>query len=486
MSYGVTLTGFVKKTLSIILGEIQDDERDLISPTLNMLATAVTGQFNGIFGDKLREAWDVLLAVYRSGYPDSASGDALDGVASITGQVRLRATKSQVTLDQLFVDGGVTIPAGSVVSVGASGARFATLAAVTNAAGYKDTVSVAAEAEEVGQVNGYAGTIDTIQTPIIGWDAKAALTAGNTGPYNINGQTLLVKVDRGTAQTVTFATANPVSAAQAASEIQAQVAGLSASDEGNAPRVYSDTDGSGSSVEVTGGTANALLGFSTDEVKGFNSNDADVGRETETDSAFRLRREQNLRAIGSASLEAIRSRILTEVTGVSQCFGFENTTLITDGAGLPGKSFEMVVQGGDDQDIADKIWETKPAGIETYGSTSKTVTDSQGQTHTIKFSRPTNVPIYIELTADIIADQYPLDGDDQIKQAIADFGDTLEIGEDVVALQFECIPLDIAGVEDVTIFKIDTVTPPVGTSNITINARELATFDTSDIDVATV
>ena len=66
MSYGVTSDGFVKKTLTVIKGEIEDTWRDTISPTVNALATAVFGQFNGIHSDKLRELWDVGQAIYRS------------------------------------------------------------------------------------------------------------------------------------------------------------------------------------------------------------------------------------------------------------------------------------------------------------------------------------------------------------------------------------------------------------------------------------
>src|SRR5260221_13941560 len=50
--------------------------------------------------------------------------------------------------------------------------------------------------------------------------------------------------------------------------------------------------------------------------------------------------------------------------------------------GRPPKSFEAVVQGGSDDDIANQIWLTKPAGIETFGNVNNgngvPITDSQG------------------------------------------------------------------------------------------------------------
>jgi hypothetical protein len=65
--------------------------------------------------------------------------------------------------------------------------------------------------------------------------------------------------------------------------------------------------------------------------------------------------------------------------------------------GRPGKSFEIVVEGGDDTTIATTILDSKPAGIQSYGSTSVLVYDVYNNPYTISFSRPTAVPIYVKL-----------------------------------------------------------------------------------------
>lgn len=483
MSFGVLTTGFSKKTLADIKAEIEQDQLDTISATLNQQSGSVFGQLNGIFSDKIREMWDVAEAVYRAMYPDSASGDSLDNVSSITGALRLAATPSAVTLDQLFLNNGVTVPVGSVVSVGSTGPRFVTTEAVTNSLGYPATFSAAAESEDNGPIVGLAKTIDTIQTPIAGWSAAAAITCANSETYALDGKDLKVKVDRGSEQTINFSGGDPWSAATAATEIENQTTGVDAYDAGGKIRAASLTEGTGSAIEFTGGTANAVLGFDTAEVKGFNAADAVPGRNTETDADFRLRREQLLRITGAATVEAIRAAIL-DVDDVTHCTVFENVDIITDPVtGLPPKSFSAIVLGGDEQEIADTIWEVKAAGIETYGSISKTVTDSQGFSHTIEFSRPTPVPIYMELTVLTDPAVFPADGVDQIKAALVAEGATLEVGDDVIALQFKCVPLDVAGVIDVTVFLIDDVDPPVGSVNITIAATDIATFSSTDIDV---
>ncbi len=480
--YGVTSTGFTKKSLAVIRQEIRDDLLDAISTDLNLLDSSVLGQIEGVFSDKLREAWDVLEAVYRSFYPDSASEEALEGVCAISGVRRLASTKSQVTLDRIFLEDGVTVTVGSIVGVGANGPRFVVTAAVSNTTGRTATFSTTAEAQEYGAVQGYAETIDTIDTPIAGWSDAAAVSGSNQETFTLDGKALDLVVDEdGATQTVNFAAGDPWSAAAAAAEIVSQTTGIDSYDDGDGyVRVASATAGTGSAIEVQASAAATALGLPTGLVKGFNSTDADPGRELETDPDLRRRREAALRAAGSATVEAIRAALLL-VDDVEQVVVFENLEAIPSG-GLPQKSFEAVVLGGVNADIAETIWTEKPAGIKPWGAVSETVTDSMGFSHTIRFSRPTEIPIYLKYTLTTDSD-YPSDGDDQVKAAAVALAAELTVGEDVIALQFEAAALEVAGVVDVTDFRIDTVDPPVATSNIAIADRSIATLDSGDITV---
>jgi hypothetical protein len=483
-TFGLTPDGFNKKTLQDIKEDIQDDLRDTISPSLNFLDSSRFGQLIGVFSDKLREMWDVAEADYRSRHPDAASGDALDNVASITGAIRLEATKSTVTLDQLFLDNGTTIPVGSIVSVGSGtdAVRFVTLVEVSNTTGAVGTFSTTAEAESTGENAGYAGTIDTIVTSVTGWSDQAAITAATAETYALDGTSLTLKVDRGSVQTVNFAAGNPWSATDVVNEVVANTTGVAGEVQVNKPRLSSTKNGTGSAIEITGGTANTILLFDTAEVKGFNSSDAAVGRAVETDPEFRLRRTSLLRQTGKATVEAIRANLLAIVDTI-QALVIENVELTVSPEGLPGKSFESVVQGATDAEIAATIWDTKPAGIETHGDTTVVVTDTMGFTHDIKFSRPADIRLYINTSITVDSSIYPADGDDQVKAALAAKGAELQVGEDIVALQFKCVPLEITGVVDVTAFTIDVVTPPVNTGNIVIAFNELGSVDTADVNV---
>lgn len=88
-----------------------------------------------------------------------------------------------------------------------------------------------------------------------------------------NGMILSVSVDAGTAQDVTFLTAEFASigaatAAEVAAVIAAKLVGASVSVVGGQVRITSDRRGTSSGINVTGGTANAVLSFTTGNVAG--------------------------------------------------------------------------------------------------------------------------------------------------------------------------------------------------------------------------
>lgn len=181
-----------------------------------------------------------------------------------------------------------------------------------------------------------------------------------------------------------------------------------------------------------------------------NDLDAELGSDIESDADLRLRRDEELRAQGRATFEALRSALLA-LDGVEEILLFENDTLTTDVNGVPGKAFEAVVLGGATQDIVDKIFEYKPIGIESFGDVSGTATDSQGNTHDIDFSRPDEVDIFIDVDVTIDPDLFPSTGEEDIATAVAELCDTnFSIGDDIIVSQLYAPAFSISGVTDVT------------------------------------
>ncbi len=102
----------------------------------------------------------------------------------------------------------------------------------------------------------------------------ATITATNVETYVLtDGWTLLVEINNGGVQTVTFNTAEFVNIAAAtalevAAVMNAELTDCQVDTTGGAPRITSDLEGTGAEIDVSGGTANGALGFSTTPVTG--------------------------------------------------------------------------------------------------------------------------------------------------------------------------------------------------------------------------
>lgn len=212
--------------------------------------------------------------------------------------------------------------------------------------------------------------------------------------------------------------------------------------------------------------------------------DAEQGLTADTDATLRIRRAAEVSGQGSADLDAIRAAVL-KVAGVLQCFVFENTSLLTDGNGVPGKAFHVVVWDGvglsaSNNAIAQAIWNTKPGGILSYGATTGNAIDSTGATQIIAFDRAQQMRTYVSCTTtpgtltspQTTAIKYAI-----AAYALANFG----LGSTLVALSFRASAL-VTGINtDVPLFAFDFHSSPVNTGNLTTTGLQIATVDTGDI-----
>jgi uncharacterized phage protein gp47/JayE len=213
-----------------------------------------------------------------------------------------------------------------------------------------------------------------------------------------------------------------------------------------------------------------------------NALDAELGEVAETDAEIRTRREVDLRRAGAAAVDALKADI-EAVVDVTSATVFENPTDFVDADGVPAHAFEAVVLGGAANDIAQAIWDSKAAGIEAHGDVTGTATDSEGDSQSVDFSRPTEVDIYIDVEVDV-DDDYAATGDADIETALAAFGQAnLGTGDDVIYSQLFGIIFAVSGVVDVTLLETGIAPAPAGTTNIVITSRQLANIDTANITV---
>jgi uncharacterized phage protein gp47/JayE len=145
------------------------------------------------------------------------------------------------------------------------------------------------------------------------------------------------------------------------------------------------------------------------------------GRPKESNPLFRLRASQSTAAPGQNTLESLFSQLadIEEVTAVRI---YQNKEDAPDPAlgNLAGHSFLPVVQGGDEELIAEIVWRNSPEGIRSYGDTDVVIQDLNGNQITIAFQRPVETNIYVDILTTKFSN-YPGDGDSQIRQNILDF-----------------------------------------------------------------
>ena len=129
-----------------------------------------------------------------------------------------------------------------------------------------------------------------------------------------------------------------------------------------------------------------------------------VRRDGETDVEFRAR----LLGVNDASNQSANTVLDTLITCL---YGVEGVTCVDVNVndtgnvsenGLPPHSYEVVVQGGDQDEIAQVIWSKHPVGITLYGNTSVDV-PTQLNCQSVSFSRPVEVPICLDVTLKVVS-----------------------------------------------------------------------------------
>lgn len=217
------------------------------------------------------------------------------------------------------------------------------------------------------------------------------------------------------------------------------------------------------------------------------------GTETETDAELRVRQTASVAGPSQTMLAGTYAEIAA-LDNVQRLAVYENDTSssavdpTTNPYGLPAHSITCVVEGGDAETIADAILRHKGIGCYTNGDVIETITDVGGYANTIRFYRPTAVPIYVEVTLTPYPPEYARTMMDDVKQAVFEYLSGFDIAADVsvsllagvVAAANPDIKRPAFGVASV---EIGTVPGSLSAADITIDYNEVATIDIDDITV---
>lgn len=487
MTFGLTSTGFRIKRLADIKSEMESAFRGTFGAGINLDARRPLGQIIGIMSAREAAIWELAEAVYYSQYPGTSEGVNLDQVVALTGITRQGATYSTVSA---IIQGtaGTIIPAGSVVSVdGNDLARFETDSAVEIQAAVDEVQTISFSnvpdagtwtigfGDETTSSLPYNATASSIQTALRALDGLTDVLV--TGSFAAGFVITFTGADGGQAQpTVTIET-NTLNLSAVNTVIT-----ITVNTEGKTAQVpVTLTAETAGSIQAPAGTLTEIETPISGWTSIANALDAEVGDDEETDAELRTRRAASIQIGGTGTADAIRADLLA-LDDVTACLVFENKNTTVDDDGRPGKSFEVLISGGDSDEIAATIFASKAAGVETFGSTSVTITDSQDYEHLIKFNRPTSVPIYLEV--DVTTNvRFPIDGETLLKNQVIAYGATLSMGDNVIVTPALVSYLgEVNGITDLTI-RIGKTASPVTDDNVEIEVRELAEFDTSRITI---
>src|SRR3990172_390383 len=351
-------TGLSIQTFDEILAELQEAIQgpEGIGPTVFVGREGPLGQLLAIVADREVDLQELAQGLYDAFNVDVAQGIALDNLVALVGLERLPATEATGAITATGTPGTV-LAVGRIVRKSVTLEQFVTTVAATIVA---VTAWAAGTPYVVGDRRTASGNVYIVVDP--GTSGGAA--PSGTGSGIVDGGVIWDFVGVGTGAV------DATAASEEAGEFDALARTI---DEIVTP----------------------VAGWQT----AVNLADFTEGTAIETDAELRERREASLQLIGGGADGAIRAAVLAlEFVRAAICIS--NRELTTDGNGIPGKAFRVVVwpstlSTDENETIAKTIFERMPAGIKPDGTQTFSVVDQQNFPHTVRFSFASAVPIYV-------------------------------------------------------------------------------------------
>jgi uncharacterized phage protein gp47/JayE len=249
------------------------------------------------------------------------------------------------------------------------------------------------------------------------------------------------------------------------------------------------------SINIGAGTCNKIItviaGWDTvaNEVAGV------PGSLVETRQEFEKRRALSVAQNSHGSRLALQGAV-SALDGVVDCLVLENRnkySMVKQGVYIGAHSVAVCVYGGNDDDIAETIYNKIDAGCGTYGNTPVSYTSEDGVVNTYQIERSDAVNVYITVTVNNTAN---INNSivDKVKQAV--YNDFLGLdpnsgnvrrgcGQIIYASSFSVAAIKTAGVTDLVSITIGKAANPL-LNSITMLATEEPVIDMDNIVVRIV
>ena len=435
---GLDSNGLSILSIQEILDEIKNEMDSLSGRDVSISPDTPIGVQVTALSSQIRRLWELTQAVYDSKVRSKAEGKSLDDLGIWLNIYRNPATKTNgyITFKML---NGTTIQTGTQVQDPNLGYVVETDTTFTGSLTGCNGVVVVPESVVVGQE--YKITINTV-------DYSYTSVFGDTSTTILQGV-----ADAITLPTVIKTVINNTLIVQG--NISTTNLSISVNPKLIVQHIFATVKATctleGQNTIFANTLTNLLKGISG-VVSVVNREDFATGQDEESDESYRLR--IGLRDItGKATVDAIIDSIKSKVIGVSEIKIVENLLDIVDGDGRPPASFETYVDGGLDQEIANVLWDTKPAGIKTVGDLTVAVTDQQGLPQSVSFSRLQSISIFVRIKYTKYSEElFPVDGEAKISNIVLSETNILKSGVDFIPQRlFGSVYSGVAGINSLLV-----------------------------------
>lgn len=475
---GVTDKGWEAKTFDDIITSLVNRAKLAYGEDFQTTPDSGFGQLANIFSVDIKDVWDLGQQITDTQNRDTAEGLYLDYLADQVGLTRLQA--SGAIGDILFTGEAGTTVINNTACRDTEGRNVLTTEELrlNRANCYASTFSVSILEDNTEYTLFVEGVENTINSGTGATELSILNSLKET--LDLNSSTIH-EVDEGELTlTISYPSPNNVLTTTNSANLALSSVGSLVSSESALTGdiiIYADS--------ITTLVTPNLGVFSVSNPFNFQA-----GRDLETDSELRLRMSQREQSTGTATKPSIEAS-LSEITGVTSAYVEVNDTLKDDPVtGVPAKSFETFVSGGDEEIIAQVLWNTKSLFGQTHGDIEKTIIDDNGDTQGVKFTRPSNKYAWLRIGYTINNEEFfPADGEDRMRKAVVDFGETMEQGEDFEPTKFYAPLYTISGIYvssiEIAVTDTELESPVFQTDRIAIDKTTSLLFDEGRVQITT-
>lgn len=477
--YGVTDKGFVLKRMDTILEQIHADLSEGFGFDTRLTGASFLGTLITTFAGQIADLWETAQDTYYSKSPATAEGINLDNAVQYGG-IRRAASRQTTYPLHCTGDDGALIRNGVVVATDTlpqirlySADEFRITREKSNsisikvAAVEKDTTySISINGNQYSYSNADGSDKDILEglAEKIVTDEYTVEYDGTENVLNISDRTLsrnnyFILSDNLTTKRVT------------------SIANFLTEEYGEITLPYG----------IVTKLINNISGFSSVA----NYLEPIYGRLQETDIELRQSYIAKSALRSNTMIDSIVAELLNNVTGVESASGYENDTDSVNARGMPPHSIEIIVEGGDVNQIAEAILKRKAGGIYTYGSVVADVAGKYGESIPVRFNRPDYLYTWLKVTLHGDESVIPANYMTLTSDAICSYGERLVAGDSLLIQQLhEGIYDSVAGV---TYIEIETAysankshvpdTSEYKTQNVVVTSRQKVLIDDTRIEV---